>query len=676
MIPDFYYGVTAGVIDYDIETYPNIFTFTAIHDDGTEWYFEISDWCNDVHRLCGYLDTVKTQGAELAGYNNIGFDYPVIHHIYNSRNAFITAAEIYNKAMSIINAPHNAKFAHMVWESEWVVPQIDIFKIHHFDNISKATSLKVLEFNMRSENIEDLPFDVGLHLTREQADVLKTYNRHDVSETQKFRNFSADRIRFRRELSERYNKNFMNHNDTKIGKDFFIMQLEEVDPGCCYKKINGRRQIQQTKRDQIRLGEVILPYVQFNEPEFQRVLQWFQQRVIAETKGSIKGLSCTVRGFQFDFGTGGIHGSVDSQIVYSDDQWIIEDWDVASYYPNLAISNGFHPAHLGDTFCTIYKDVYEQRKQYKKGTAENAMLKLALNGVYGDSNNQYSPFYDPQYTMSITINGQLLLCMLAEKLFQLDSLQMIQINTDGLTVRYPRVYKDWVHDVATWWEQLTKLELEHVEYSRFFVRDVNNYIAECTDGKLKRKGAYCHMTPIHDPENNDLDWHQNHSALVVPKAAEAALVQGVDIREFIENHEDVMDFMLRTKVPRSSSLEWGGDVVQNIVRYYISTDGKILEKVMPAAGPVGEYKRANKLTDQYFDSVMQEIGDGVWDERIHTKNKSVYEERRSGITTGWTVQLCNGLDSYEFILFSEIVNYEWYIKEAEKLVKPLLQDSE
>src|SRR5699024_10329975 len=139
-----------------------------------------------------------------------------------------------------------------------------------------------------------------------------------------------------------------------------------------------------------------------------------------------------------------------------------------------------------------------------------------------------------------------------------------------------------------------------------------------------------------------LEWHQNHSALVVPKAAEAALVHGQGIREFIASHADPLDFMLRTKVPRSSTLEWGGDRVQNIVRYYISTEGKTLEKVMPPAGPDGTYKRKNGISSVYYEQVLAEVGD-TWDERIHTKNKSTYTERRTGINTGWKVQLCNDI---------------------------------
>ena len=168
--------------------------------------------------------------------------------------------------------------------------------------------------------------------------------------------------------------------------------------------------------------------------------------------------------------------------------------------------------------------------------------------------------------------------------------------------------------------------------------------------------------------------------MIVPKAAEAALARGEDIREFIMNHEDMFDFFLRTKVPRNSTLEWGGDTVQNIVRYYISTEGDTLQKVMPPAGPLGEYKRANSLTNSFYSAVLAEVGPGVWDERIHTKNKSKYEIRTTGINTGWTVQLCNDLSKFpcdpseKFVkdrYFSDL-NYEWYIKETEKLVKPLI----
>lgn len=660
--PDFLFGITDGDLIYDIETYPNLFCIGIQHyKTDQKWYFEISPTRNDIQNFVKFLSTSSVHNCRMVGFNNIGFDYPVIHLIFKNAHLGISYKEIYHKAISIINSHGPAKFAHMVWDSDHVVPQLDLFKIHHFDNMAKTTSLKMLEFNMRMDNIEDLPFEPGKKLTQSEREKVAAYMWHDIKATGEFYKESLEQIKFREELTKKYNRNFLNHNDTKIGKDFFIMKLEEQNPGCCYNHDSGKRKVVQTPRESIDLAEIILPHVKFEHPEFQRILTWFQSQTITETKGSIKDINCTIDGFQYDFGTGGIHGSVESSIVYSDDEMILEDWDVASYYPNLAIQNNLHPEHLGQTFCEIYQEIYKQRKQYKKGTVENAMLKLALNGTYGDSNNKYSPFYDPKFTMSITINGQLSLCMLAEQLIRLDSLQMIQINTDGLTIRYPRQYQSWVHQVCKWWEAVTKLELESAEYSRMTIRDCNNYIAEYSSGKLKRKGAY----------EYDLAWHQNHSALVVSKAAEAALIRGEDVREFIMRHDDVFDFFLRTKVPRNSALEWGGEKVQNIVRYYISKNGKTLRKIMPPAGPLGEYKRANKLTDAYFNSVMREIGPGVWDERIHTKNKSKYEERVTGINTGWTVGLCNRMPFDDTVIWSDL-NYDWYIKEAKKLVKPLM----
>lgn len=657
---DFIFNLTSGDIVYDIETYPNCITFYAIHSTTKqEWCFEFSEFKNETFLFIKFINRLSNLKCRMVGFNNYNFDYPVIHFWYKQHN-WVTPKDIYDKAMSIINS-YDERFSHVIWDNDQLIPQIDLSKIHHFDNIARSTSLKVLEFNMRSYSVEGLPFKEGTKLSKDQIDKLIKYNRYDVLQTLKFYELSLDKIKFREELSQKYGKNFLNHNDTKIGKDYFVMKLEEEKPGSCYRQINGKRQIVQTIRSFINIKDIILPYIKFDHPEFNRILGFFKTQSIKETKGTFENINCTINGFKFDFGTGGIHGSVEDKIIESNDDYIIEDWDVASYYPNLAIVNQFYPEHLGKNFCRIYKDVYEQRKSYAKGTSENAMLKLALNGVYGDSNNKYSPFYDPQYTMSITINGQLLLCMLADQLIKNPQIELIQFNTDGYSIRYHKSQKEWVHQVNKWWQDLTGLSLEYSEYSRMFIRDVNNYIAEyypecwSTDKReVKRKGAY----------EYELDWHQNHSALVVPKAAEAYLLHGIDIQEFITNHNDIMDFMLRTKLPRNFILEWGGAPIQNVSRYYVSTDGDILEKVMPPAGPVGAYKRANGLTEYYYKTILNEVGNN-WDERIHTKNKSIYEERRTQIHTGWTVQICNDIRDSSFT----DINYDFYVKETEKLVR-------
>ena len=608
---------------YDIETYPNCFLLTAeLAHLSIGVQFEISDWCNDSSDIVHFLNALKDHGDRMVGFNNLGFDYPVIHTLV--RMGHSDANTLYQKAMAIITAQDDENgnsFAHQVYPSDRHVDQLDLFKIHHFDNRARSTSLKVLEFNMRADNIKDLPFPVGTILTREQIDVLKKYNRHDVTMTKKFYLESLDMIRFREELTQKYQRDFMNHNDTKIGKDYFVMKLEEAGVPVYEYGANGRTP-RQTKRPTIALRDAILPWISFRHPEFNRVLDWLTAQTITETKGVFKDLVARVEGFDFVFGLGGIHGSIESETVYSSIDYVIVDLDVKSYYPNLAISNRFYPAHLGETFCDIYKHLFKQRSSFTKGSAENAMLKLALNGVYGDSNNPFSVFYDPLFTMSITLNGQLLLCMLAERLMTIEGLQIIQVNTDGVTVRLPRRFKDLLQAQSAAWQNHTKLELEEVEYEVMHIRDVNNYIAKTVGGKVKRKGAY----------EYEMEWHQDHSALVIPKVAERVLIHGDPIRETVMSWPNKMDFMIRVKVPRSSYLsidmgEVGGSTkLQNTTRYYIAQAGGKLTKWMPPL-------------------------------------KGKTEWRQISVESGWSVCVCN--DIKDAVLD---IDYQYYIQEVEKLV--------
>lgn len=687
-----------GDVIYDIETYPDTFTFCGVDSDGKNGViFEISWRKNERAQMVEYLRKLYRNKSRMVGFNNVAFDYPVLHFILKNENA--TIKQIYDKAMSIIKVQNeDDKFANIIPAKDQLIKQVDLFKIHHFDNKARATSLKMIEFNMKSDNIEDLPFPVGMKLSANQIEVLKKYNKHDVLQTLLFYRKSLEAIRFREKLSNQYGRDFINHNDTKIGKDYFIMRLEEETPGCCYKKGERGRVIQQTPRASIEIGEIVFDYVKYDRPELSALVDWFKKRTITGTKGvftdileaelgnlaqysklttkkkklkqkptesevtalqkenplcwveeiTLKGketkangggfkkaywlnwnvsetLNVVVDGFQLDFGTGGIHGSVESQIVKSDDDYILIDLDVASFYPNLSIANNLHPQHLGQTFCKIYKDVYETRKIYDKKSAENAVMKLALNGVYGDSNSEFSPFYDPKFTMSITINGQLLLCMIIDKLCKIESLTMVQANTDGLTVRVLRKDQDTVMGIVKWWEGVTGLELERNDYQQMIIANVNHYIAQYLDGKVKRKGAY---------EYADLGWNKNHSALVIKKAAEAALVYGKDVEEFIRSHGDKYDFMLRTKVPRSSRLvlvkEDGSETQQqNICRYYASKQGGRLVKIMPP------------LPDKE-------------------------DERRIGIDKEWNVKTCNDIKS-----FAWDIDYDYYITQAKKLVDEL-----
>ena len=267
MTPDFLFGVTPGDVAYDIETFPNVFTLRATHADTLrKWKFEISFRRNDAVLLRLWLRTLHEQGCRMIGFNSIGFDYPVLHYINGYE--FATVEDIYAKAMSIINSQNgNARFANIIWERDRVVEQVDLFKVHHFDNKSKSTSLKVLEFNMRMDSIEDLPFPVGTMLNSEQIDTLLEYNDHDVEATLDFYRLSEPALKLRKKLSETFGIDMMNMSDVKIGETILIAEMEKHGIECYYYDSNNRRQKKQTIRESLALRDVIFPYVKLEHPE-------------------------------------------------------------------------------------------------------------------------------------------------------------------------------------------------------------------------------------------------------------------------------------------------------------------------------------------------------------------------------------------------------------------------
>lgn len=670
-----------NAIVYDVETFPNCFTLSieCLNSEFAETW-EISEFRDEREEIIQFFHWCIRENVIMIGFNNIGFDYPIVDFILRNQKA--TFKDIYDKAMQIIESEN--RFANVIWESNRFAPQLDLYKIHHMDNRAKSTSLKALQINMRSESIVDMPVEVGTNLTEEQIrNLLIPYNKHDVSETKKFVKISMEAINFRMSLINQFGLDVLNFADTKIGTKIMEQRLGDR---LCFDRSTGRKQIRQTKRNRIALKDIIFPYIKFDNQEFKRVHEYLNSQVLSadeidiigsekstklKTKGVFTDLKAAVGELDFHFGTGGIHGSVNSERIVSTDEWLIRDIDVASLYPSIAIVNRIAPAHLGERFVDEYAKIPQDRKEWQKKKGKKCVeansLKLAANGTYGNSNNEFSVFYDPQYTLTITVNGQLLLCMLSEKLITIPTLQIIQINTDGITYYIHKDHEPEAAQACKEWQEYTGLVLEDTNYRRMFIRDVNSYIAESFDGNLKLKGAYWFPDPL--DYNNSIStcqppaWHKDLGNIISIRSAVAAMTEGIKPEYFIKNCNNPFDFMCRIKVNKSDNLFLNSQPIQKTSRYYVSTDGGEMMKSSPPTGVIGSFKKKNGITEEEYTRIMTENG-GNWDERVCTKNKSKYEVRNTAIESGYKLTLCNNVKDFSF----ENVNYEWYTKEATKLI--------
>lgn len=643
---------------YDIEVFPNF--FVVVFYDLTEecfFVFEISPRKDDRYDLIHYLKSLDL----MVGFNNLEFDFPVLNTliVMTNHNPKVLGKEIVREMKLKVNQIIRSKrrFGNAVRSP--VIPQLDLYKMHHFDNVAKATSLKALEFVLRMKEIQQLPFPPETILTSDQMDVVIDYCKNkDVRTTHELYKKSQDEIQLRYRLSEIYNIPMLNMNDTKIGEQILLSEI---------RKRTNKGQFGKTIRKQIVVGDILFPYIAFYSPEFKAIHNWFSQRIITSTKsvfskipvseveslkpyinldqnaagkkmtmnkGTIlKTLNIVYEGFQYDFGTGGIHGSITPGIYVENDEMAILDVDVKSYYPMLAIVNRYYPHHLDEIFCDIYEDIYHERQKYPKKSPENKGLKLGLNGAYGKSNSEYSELCDSQYTMQTTINGQLSLCMLSELLSAIPKAKMLQINTDGLTIMIPKVYLKVAQRICKMWEKLTRLELEYARYTKIVIRDVNNYLAvykpspkEPDKINVKRKGTFEYKKEL----------HQNHSQLIVPKALEAYFVYGKDVTEFIHNHNDLWDFFKRVKLIGDSKLFYRNETenteVQKLTRYYVSCQGGQLVKVMPP------------LKDKIIDRDFQ-------------------------IESGYVCTIANVVTDELMYYMPENLDYNYYVNECNKIIR-------
>ena len=217
-----------------------------------------------------------------------------------------------------------------------------------------------------------------------EYDEVIEYCKNDVNATRKFAEECRDLIKLRISQDKQYpDLNLLNKPDSSVGEQLFLYEMSEA-MGVDKNELKKLR----TPRTTLETRDLLLPYINFKTPEFQKVLDYYQSATYGlmgynkkkEYKKIPLETTAHFAGIDFEFGEGGIHASWNDRIFEADDEYDIEDIDVTSYYPNLAIRNNFRPQHLGEAFSRVYNKMFQERKKYPKGSPENASYKIVLNG--------------------------------------------------------------------------------------------------------------------------------------------------------------------------------------------------------------------------------------------------------------------------------------------------------
>lgn len=616
---------------YDIETLANCFLYMDIDsktdisdlnniDSSQINVFVIHYSRNDLKVFVQYLKRLKGQ----IGFNNLSFDSQVCQFILNNAERWIIGdyhpdeitKEIFAFAQEQINK-QGVGFPTFN-ERNLYCKQLDLFKMHHFDNKAKVQSLKGLQVNLNWRIVMEMPIDFRKYINPDELQIVIDYCKNDILSTKHFFDHkdSKKAIDLRKGLIKSYNLDAtaINWSDSKIGSELILKFY------CEHTKKNPKEvRTLRTNRTTIELKECIPSYVEFKSPEFNALLNKFKSTTLYEhnnfkfgaatvsentksSKNKKEDISVIYKGLPISYGIGGAHGSL-SGVFESDDNYTIKEVDVASLYPSLGIVNNYYPLQLGSEFVDVYRDKIVAVRLAEKAKGENGNpaivlgLKNAANSVYGKSNDKFSFLYDSRYTISTTLAGQNSLSMLVENAGEISDCKLISVNTDSLTIIINRNNLNIFRKICKDWENKTGLSLEETTYARMGIRDVNNYIAlkdmngkvcekcnnyfiDCTKCKaIKHKGCF----------EKDKLLHKDPSARIVPLAIEKYVVHKVPIEETINNHKVIWDFLLRKKFKKNSrgkyhSTKNGKDFIEDAQekaeRYFVAKNdtGKIFMK--------------------------------------------------------------------------------------------------
>lgn len=651
-----------AVFVFDIEVFQNIF-HCSVKDTETNtiYKFEISERKNQLRELVKFFKQVNkyitwgeyyttTRQIEsniiFCGYNNLHYDNPIINYIIEyedtlmNHNVFTICSSIFNLSKTITTSKEDNIDAWKHWKYQIWFDTFDILTMLYSNKL--RVGLKEIQVTMQYPNVQEFVCDWTKLLPLEDFDSMIDYNINDIESTSELLNRCKDAVDLRIAIEDEYGVRVLSKDGVNIGMKILTQKYLEKT-GLTWWDIKGLR----SPMDYIPLKDVILPFIKYDSPILNRVLEDMKDQIVSPGRKGYEN-NFVFAGLRYTVGVGGIHSKNDPEIIIPKEDEMLIDIDVASLYPSMLIEYGFYPKHLGPEFLEVYSQIKNERIEAKHNgdKVKNETLKLALNGLSGNLQNEHNFCYSPEAVMKIRINGQLLLLMLAEKLTQVGC-RIIQANTDGLFVLLKKDNYQQVNTICRNWEQLTKLTLEEERFEAMYQYAINDYIAvkegyqkTKNSDLIKTKGMFITKVLL----------GKGLSAKIIPEAIIKYFVDGIPVEQTIKECKDIKKFLMSEKTGKQWHVEYMNEEQQRTNRFYASTNGGYLWKWKDTGHKEGEIIT---YTEPY-------VGE-------HKYKASARQYQNMLTASG--VTLLNKFDDKP--IEERKINYRYYLKEALKIIEEL-----
>lgn len=640
---------------YDIEVFQNIFHCSVKNTETNNIYkFEISERKNQLRELVKFfkqVDKYITWGdyyttninipanVIFCGYNNLHYDNPIINYIIEYEDKLMQyniptiCSSIFNLSKTITTSSEDNIDAWKHWKYQIWFDTFDILTMLYSNKL--RVGLKEIQVTMQYPNVQEFVCDWTKPLPLEDFESMIDYNINDIESTSELLNRCKKDVDLRIAIEDEYGVRVLSKDGVNIGMKILTQKYLEKT-GLTWQDIKDLR----SPMSVIPLKDVILPFIKYDSPILQRVLDDMKNQIVSPGRKGYEN-KFVFNNLRYSVGVGGIHSVNSPEIIIPRDDEMLIDIDVASLYPSMLIEYEFYPKHLGKEFLEVYKQIKDERIEAKHNgdKVKNETLKLALNGLSGNLQNEHNFCYSPFAVMQIRINGQLLLLMLAEKLTQIGC-RIVQANTDGLFVLLKKDVYSKVNSICREWEQLTKLTLEEDRFKAMYQYAINDYFAITEDNKVKEKGMFITTIKL----------GKGLTPKIIPKAVISFFKDGIPVEDTIKNCTDIRDFLMSEKTGKQWHVEYMNEEQQRTNRFYASTNGGYLWKWKDTGHKEGEIIT---YTEPY-------VG-----ERKYKASARQYQN----MLTASGVTLLNKFDDKP--IEERKINYRYYIMEAYKIIRDL-----